>query len=175
MRYTGNLAYKLDYTDSYAKRTERNLQVKTKTRTKPVSKNVSKAGNSNKKVKQLLTRSLCIVILSAAAAFMITQYVRLDALDREARALSKEVETLRSSTSQKIIEMDQGLDLEYIEKKAIDDLNMQRPEKYQQIYVDVKRNDVTAVTANEAESPITLGKEFFAGVVGNIVDYFSIR
>ena len=106
---------------------------------------------------------------------MITKYVQLDSLDREVKALSKEVESMRSVTSQKIKEMDQGLDLEYIEKKATEELNMQRPEKYQQVYVDVKRSDVTDVTAGEAESFGTRAKEVIEGVVSNIIDKFSIR
>lgn len=177
MRYDGNLAYKIDYTeDTYIRKREGTTQVKTKTR-KPVKKKAVSAGKLEKrrKVMQLLVRVCSVVIICASASFMITKYVQLDALDKEAKALASEVETMRSSTSQKIIEMEQGIDLAYIEKQATTKLDMKRPEKYQQIYVDVKRDDVTDVTAREAESIKTRLTEFFDNLKSNIVDYFSIR
>lgn len=175
MYYAGNLAYKMDYADSHLRQGERISQLKTKKKTeqKKVVRKVNEKGRRNSLI--IFRRTIGILMICAAAAFMITKYVQLDALDREVKTLSKEVESMRSVTSQKIKEMDQGLDLEYIEEKAIDDLNMQRPEKYQQIYVDVKRDDVTDVTAGDAESFRTIAGEAVGGFVSNIIDRFSIR
>ena len=177
MRYDGNLAYKLDYTETaYIRKREGAGQVSKQKRNKVKKKAADPQKlKSRRKILQLLLRSICIIMICASAAFMITKYVQLDALDRQAKKLRNEVETMRSSTSQKIIEMEQGIDLAYIEKEATTKFDMKRPEKYQQIYVDVKRDDLTDVTANEAESVKTLFREFLDNLTGNIVDYFSIR
>ena len=62
-----------------------------------------------------------------------------------------------------------------IEKEATTRLGMQRPEKYQTIYVNVKQDDMTEKTAGEVEG-------FGHGIVsvlkkigGNIVQFFSIK
>ena len=177
MRYDGNLAYKTDYTETaYIRKRERVMQVKKQAQKKVRKKAVNPAIiEKRRRIMQLLIRTFCVMIICVSASFMITKYVQLDALDREAKSLRNEVETMRSSTSQKIIEMEQGIDLAYIEAQATGKLNMKRPEKYQQIYVDVKRDDLTGVTAREAESFKTLMKEFFDKVTSNIVDHFSIR
>ena len=138
-------------------------------------KAVIEKNKKRQKVFVLFKRTLCVLAICASASFMITKYVQLDALDKEAKALRTEVENMRSVTSQKIIEMEQGLDLSYIEKQAETKLDMKRPEKYQQIYVDVKRADVAEVTAGEAESFFTVAREFVDNIISNIIDRFSIR
>lgn len=177
MRYD-NLAYNYDYAE-YDYRRERVSEVKKRKRKKGISDKQKQELQMKKeeaaKRLWLLKRTCYVVVLCASASFMITKYVELDAVDKQVKSLSNEVETMRSSTSQKIIEMEQGIDLDYIEKQATTRLNMKRPEKYQQIYVDVKRDDVTEVTAREAEGFKTRVSELIDKIKTNIIDHFSIR
>lgn len=180
MRYDDNLAYDYDYYDDYYYTRERVSKVKnTKKRKKRISEKEKRHTELKREraVKRwgLLKKTVYVIILCASASFMITKYVELDAIDKQVRNLKNEVETMRSSTSQKIIEMEQGIDLDYIEKQATDKLDMKRPEKYQQIYVDVKRDDVTEVTAREAEGFKKRAGELIDSIKRNIVDHFSIR
>ena len=80
-----------------------------------------------------------------------------------------------SATSQMVFDIEQSVDLTKIEKEATTRLGMQRPEKYQTIYVNVKQDDMTEKTAGEVEG-------FGHGIVsvlkkigGNIVQFFSIK
>ena len=75
----------------------------------------------------------------------------------EVEALQKELNQLKEYSSQKAFELDSNLDLEEIEKTAKTKLGMVRPEKYQTVYINIKQDDVTEVTANEVEG---LGRVF---------------
>ncbi len=183
MRYDSNLAYDYDYYNDYD---DYNYQRERVSEVKKTGKRKKRISNEEKLLMQLkrqraakrwslLKKTAYVVVLCASASFMITKYVELDAIDKRVRTLKNEVETMRSSTSQKIIEMEQGIDLDYIEKQATDKLGMKRPEKYQQIYVDVKRDDVTELTAREAEGFTRRMAETIDSIKRNIVDHFSIR
>lgn len=65
--------------------------------------------------------------------------------------LQKELNSLKEYSSQKAFELDKSIDREAIEREAKTRLNMVRPEKYQTVYVNVKQDDVTEVTAKDAE------------------------
>ena len=43
------------------------------------------------------------------------------------------------------------MDLESVEEIAKNKLNMVRPEKYQTVYVNIRQDDVTEVTADQVE------------------------
>lgn len=92
-----------------------------------------------------------ILALSVSAYFMISKNVQLHETNSEISRLEKELSGLESTTSQKIFELEQSVDLDAVEEIATTRLNMQRPEKYQIVYVDVPMEDVTEVTANDVE------------------------
>ena len=92
-----------------------------------------------------------IIALSMAAYFMISKNVQLHETGDEIAKLENELAMLESNASQKIFELEQSVDLNAVEQIATTRLNMQRPEKYQIVYVNVQTDDVTEVTAGNVE------------------------
>lgn len=141
MRYDGNLAYDLEFRDNTArireKVEEQKLQAKTKAKAKLV--------------KTHKTIALCGVVLALCAGFMISRNVAVYEGRNEVEGLQKQLNELKEYSSQKAFELDRSLDLEEIENMAKTKLGMVRPEKYQTVYVNIKQEDVTEVTANEVE------------------------
>lgn len=125
--------------------------------------------------KKTLTRIIYILIIAAAASFMITKFVAVHETKAQITKLEAQLDTMRANTSQKIFEMEQSVDLGNLEQEATNRLGMQRPEKYQMIYVDVKQDDVTEVTAGEVEGLKNNISSFFAKIKKNIVEAFSIK
>lgn len=141
MRYDGNLAYELEFRENTAriqkKVEEQKRQAKTKARAQ--------------RVKLQKNIAICSIILALCAGFMISRNVAVYEGKNEVERLQKELNQLKEYSSQKAFELDRSLDLEEIEKMAKTKLGMVRPEKYQTVYVNIKQDDVTEVTANEVE------------------------
>ena len=149
----GNLAYKLpeQYDEPIKKRKPQKRKEKT-VNTGTVS---NKRNHEQMQYKRTIFRGICVTVLLAVSASQLT--------------------TLESATSQMVFDLEQSVDLTKIEKEATTRLGMQRPEKYQTIYVNVKQDDMTEKTAGEVEG-------FGHGIVsvlkkigGNIVQFFSIK
>ncbi len=92
-----------------------------------------------------------VILLSLSAYFMISKNVQLHETSDKIAELETELAMLESTTSQKIFELEQSVDLNTIEQIASTRLNMQRPEKYQIVYINVPTEDVTEVTAKDTE------------------------
>lgn len=141
MRYDGNLAYDLEFNENSAR-----LQKKVEEHKKQ-AKIVAKA----QRVKTHKAIAICSIVLALCAGFMISRNVAVYEGKNEVEALQKELNQLKEYSSQKAFELDSNLDLEEIERTAITKLGMVRPEKYQTVYINIKQDDVTEVTANEVE------------------------
>ncbi len=141
MRYNGNLAYDWDYYENTAR-----VQNKVEEHKKQ-----TKAKAKAKKAQIHKTVSICAIMIALCAGFMISRNVAVYESRNEVEALQKELNQLKEYSSQKAFELDQNLDLELIEETAKKKLGMTRPEKYQIVYVNIKQDDVTEVTAKEVE------------------------
>lgn len=141
MRYNGNLAYDWEYYENTARvqteATQRRQQTKT--------------DEKEKTAKIHKTVIICVMMLVLCAGFMISRNVAVYESKNEVAELQKELNHLKEYSSQKAFELDQNLDLEFIEETAKNKLGMTRPEKYQIVYVNIKQDDVTEVTAKEVE------------------------
>lgn len=141
MGYNGNLAYDWDYYENTAR-----VQNKVEEHKKQ-----TKAKAKAKKAQLHKTVSICAIMIALCAGFMISRNVAVYESRNEVEALQKELNQLKEYSSQKAFELDQNLDLELIEETAKKKLGMTRPEKYQIVYVNIKQDDVTEVTAKEVE------------------------
>lgn len=141
MRYDGNLAYELEFRENTARLQKKVEEHKRQTKTKARAK----------VVKTQKTIAICSIILALCAGFMISRNVAVYEGKNEVEALQKELNQLKEYSSQKAFELDRSLDLEEIERLAKTNLAMVRPEKYQTVYVNIKQDDVTEITAKEAE------------------------
>ena len=92
-----------------------------------------------------------IILLSMAAYLMISKNVQMHETSDKIKQLQSELSMLESNTSQKMFELEQSVDLNSVEEIASTRLNMQRPEKYQIVYINVPSEDVAKVTADKVE------------------------
>ena len=141
MRYNSNLAYDLQFEDFSAQREQKVEEQKQKSR---------KAARA-KSIKRHKTIACCAFIIAICAGFMISRNVTVYEGQNEVKKLQKELNGLKEYSSQKAFELDQSLNLESVEETAKTRLGMVRPEKYQTVYVNIKQDDVTEVTANKVE------------------------
>lgn len=106
---------------------------------------------------------------------MISKFVAVNETAQQIKSLQKELAALEAQTSQMVFDMEQSVDLAEIEKEATTRLGMQRPEKYQTVYVNVRQNDMTEKTAGEAEGFSSDVLSTLKKFGGNIVQFFSIK
>ena len=148
MKYNGNLAYDLEF-DNYSERIEKKVQKhKQETKTKAKAETI----------KKHRTIAVCAFIFAVCAGFMISRNVTAYESKTQVIKLQKELNALKEYSSQKAFELDSSLDVESVEETAKNKLNMVRPEKYQTVYVNVKQDDVTEITADQVEG--------LSGVIG---------
>ncbi len=116
-----------------------------------------------------------IVVMAISASFMISKFVTVHETQQKIAALEKNLSTIESQTSQQIFDLEQSVDLTEIEREATTRLGMQRPEKYQIIYVNVKQDDVTEMTAGEVEGFKNWLTASLKSIGSYIVELFSIE
>ena len=160
---SGNLAYKLPPEEEYE-----------------LSKERAKAYRIKKKQRKMhkikyIRRIICIVMVAGAATYMISTYVTVSETKSEISDLQAELTQLQSTNSQMMFELEQSVDLANIEKEATERLGMQRPEKYQTIYVDIQQESKTETTSQSVEGVQNRIGKFFETLKENIIERFSIK
>lgn len=118
---------------------------------------------------------VAIAVAALAAGFMISTFVTVHETKSRVRELEAQLAEAEAVTSQKAFDLDHKIDLATIEDEATNRLGMKRPEKYQTVYVNVSRDDVTEKTAGEVENARNKFSEVFKNIVSNIVEFFSIK
>lgn len=116
-----------------------------------------------------------IVVLAFSAGFMISKFVTVHETQQQIAKLQSNLTELESNTGQQIFDLEQSVDLTELEQEAVNRLGMQRPEKYQTIYVNVKRDDMTETTVGEVEGFNNRLKVKLKELGGYIVNMFSIE
>ena len=137
-----NLAYKYD---NYARIKEEDDKIREEKK-KQARKTKLK---EQKKLNIFITAG--IILLSLSPYFMISKNVQVHETADEIKKLQSELAMLESNTSQKMFELEQSVDLNTVEEIASTKLDMQRPEKYQIVYINVPSEDVAKVTADKVE------------------------
>ena len=165
MEYYGNLAYK-DYSPQKTQR-----PISTHKNTKTVKRNHKQMANKMRNLRRICA----ILVLAVSAGFMIFQFVAVHETRQQVEDLKVQLAKEEANTSQKVFDLESSVDLSEIEDEAYTRLGMQRPEKYQTIYINVPRDDVTDATAGDVEGFVNSVKAFFAGIGAHIVEMFSIK
>lgn len=156
----GNLAYKEYYAPTEIKKPKKNINHK---------KQVARAR------KRALNWIAAISVLALSAGYMLCSFVEVHETQRNCAALENDLEEVQAQNSQKSFELEHAIDLGEIERIATTKLGMQRPEKYQMVYVNVHRDDALEMTAKDAKGPIKKMGEHFSALWSNIVEFFSIK
>lgn len=168
MKYNyGNLAYKLPerYEESPVRKKKRRKRVKADRRKR-----------EQMLIRKRVIRRIGIVaVIALSAGFMISQFVAVNETEQKIASLEKQLAAAESVTSQMIFDMEQSVDLAEVEKQATTRLGMQRPEKYQTIYVNVKQDDMTEKTAGDVEGAGNRIISALRKTGSHIVNFFSIK
>lgn len=159
-----NLAYEYEPQTARKKEPQQNKK-------KTVKRNHKQMHSKSKNIR----RMCAIIVLAFSAGFMISKFVTVHETQQKIASLEKTLTAMESATSQQIFDLEQSVDLTEIEREATSRLGMQRPEKYQTIYVNVKRDDVTDMTADEVEGFGNRIKVSLKELGGYIVELFSIK
>ena len=106
---------------------------------------------------------------------MISTFVTVNETRAEVKSLETYLLEMEAITSQKAFDLDHSIDLATIEEEATTRLGMKRPEKYQTVYVNVSREDVTEKTVGEVENAKGRISDTLKAIIGNIVEFFSIK
>lgn len=160
----GNLAYKHDYVREEIPKKQSSKQVERKTKVKV----------NNKNRISYVQKLISVGVLAVSAIFMIMQFVEVNETVAELESVRADYKFEESVTAQKSYELEQSIDLSKIEQEATTRLGMKRPEKYQQIYVDVKKNDVTEKVSGEVEGFENRFVKGINSIINHIVEFFSI-
>ncbi len=163
----GNLAYRLP--ERYEEPIYRRKPQENKVR-------IVKRNREQMLIRGKNIRRICVVIAVAmSAGFMISEFVTVNETHQKVAALQKELDQIESATSQMVFDMEQSVDLAEIERQATTRLGMQRPEKYQTVYVNVRQEDYTESTAGEVEGIGNGIISLIKNIGGHIVRFFSIK
>ena len=81
----------------------------------------------------------------------------------------KELSELQSYTSQKLFELEKNIDLVSVEEAATSRLGMQRPDKKQMVYVNIKQDDVCDLSANKVEGMAARAREAASDLKQNVL------
>lgn len=157
----GNLAYKEYYTPKKPKKPQQNRADNKKQR----------LHNRNKALRYIAV----IAVLSVAAGYMISTFVTVNETKADVARLKNDLADMQAQTSQKSFDLDHAIDLAEVEEIATTRLGMQRPEKYQMVYVNVSREDAVEKTAAETDGASKRFSDAVKAVWSNIVDFFSIK
>ncbi|MEE0944484.1 MAG: hypothetical protein UIM24_03425 [Clostridia bacterium] len=116
-----------------------------------------------------------VVMVILAAVFMIGKNVSEYESELKIKSLQKELAEIESYTSQKLYELEENIDLTAIEEAAKTRLGMQRLNKNQTVYVNVKQDDVCELTAREVEGVKNRVAEAAVDLKQNVIGLFSIK
>lgn len=131
-----------------------------------------KAIESRRKHKTIIAYTL---LVSAAAAFMLSRYVEVYETKLTISDLQRELVEAESITYQKTFELENSVDLSTVEEIATTKLGMQRPEKYQTIYVDVQKEDTTEKTAKDVEGTAKKVRDTVQKIKENFIGIFTFN
>lgn len=111
-----------------------------------------------------------VLIITFLAFILLARYAMITEMSATVSRLAEEYESLSSAVVQKEFKLEQDVDLKKIEDIAVNQLGMQRPEKYQIVYIDLQNSDYTEGAPEESKSGFFA---FLSGGFTQLVEYFN--
>ncbi|MBE7042976.1 MAG: hypothetical protein E7399_05720 [Ruminococcaceae bacterium] len=125
-------------------------------------------------LKKISGRLIGNLLLICVFAFLILfRYSAIVERDHELSVLKQERDAITDENKRLQVEIDSALNLDNVERVAMNELGMGKPEKYQTIYVNIQGDDYVEV-AEEVEESTAEGKQFYATIIqtlGNVLEY----
>ncbi len=144
--YDGTSAYKIEeyynYTDKYEKKNKKSIR--------PHPKRA--LGLNKKKLAALI-----IFVFAVAIGYLYANAVLIESAT-EVSDLTDKLQNAKDTNTQLSFDITSGVDLSDVKKKAETKFGMQRPEDYQNVYVDVVQNDYAEISGKKGETGGILDK-----------------
>ncbi len=137
--YDGTSAYKIEEYNNYNRKVQQKQD--------EYKASVKKRNILN--LKKILV--ITLIVFGVSAAFLWTNALLLQS-SAEVTALTSELDDTKARNTQIAFAISSGTDLVEIEEKAIADFGMQKPEGYQNVYVDVVQSDYTKMAQKPVET-----------------------
>jgi len=106
-------------------------------------------------------KAVCAVILFfGLSLFILLRYAHINEYNQHIGKLKAQLNELHKVNGQLQVELDKKIDLNLIEKEAVERLGMQCPDKSQIVYVQLHRSDFTEIpetTKDEAQGEGVFG------------------
>lgn len=112
---------------------------------------------------------ISIVFFFLLGTFILFRYAQIDKGNREVNALKVEYDKVCSKNAQIKVGLNRNVDLNGIERLAIQDLGMQYPDKNQTVYVEVAKKDFIEIPIEQEKAQGSGG--MFASISGEILRY----
>lgn len=117
-------------------------------------------------------KTICTVLVCFGVAFyIILRYAAITEANSKVESMKKQLTKLESANQQTQVELDRSIDLKKVEEVAENKLGMQRPEKFQTVYVNLQSNDYAEV----AKQPEKVKKQGIFGMmmkrITNVLEY----
>ena len=157
--YYGTSAYKLDEYESYAEESNKRQEERKET-----------AKATGKATYRFATIIVLFVFIAASALVYINVMAIRAATEKE--KLQKQYALLVDDNKQKEMEISRKVDIKVIEKKAVDELGMQKPDNSQIVYVNVKKEN-SEVVVNAAPAEEDSLWDSVKGWFSDVWEYFS--
>lgn len=136
--YDGTSAYKIEEYNDYNRRAQEKQD--------EYQQSVKKRRTLNLKKIFVVT----LIVFGVSVAFLWVNALLLQS-SAKVTSLSSELEDIKARNTQIAFDISSGTDLVEIEEKAIADFGMQKPEGYQNVYVNVVQSDYTKMAQKPVE------------------------
>ncbi len=155
MLYSGTSAYKIDQYYDYANQVQKKQDERKEKSHKQHILNIKKI-------------SVAIAAIFALSISFLYANVVLIETSSQVTDLTRELEDMKVRNTQVSFDIVSDVDYGVVEQKAISEFGMQRPESYQNVYVDVVQNDYVEVAKSKARD---VG--FVEGLITNVQSFLA--
>ena len=162
--YNSSSAHKLDYNYNQIKAEEkRQLHQK---------KNELKVAKTEKRnPAKSLSNFLKVVICFAVAFAIVNGYVKINEANGEVSKLDADLRSIEAKNESLKMKIDKAFDSEQLQKMAVEEYGMVRPEQYQMFYVDMEQEDYAETPGEDVK---TAGNTTVKGVAGSMTGTLNI-
>lgn len=118
-----------------------NVRIKTSPQPKKQPSKAQAVKSQKQQAKARVTSLLSAALLIVAAFFVLYRGVLITETTNNIEKKEKQLSNLIATNERIKMEIEHALDLKTVESAAVDRLGMNRPEKYQTVYVDLNQVD----------------------------------
>lgn len=123
-----------------------------------------------KQLRRQRTKNVLLMLCFFSVAFFtVFRYAQIAELSYANSKLNKEYTAKKDENHQREIEVERVIDIKKIEDVAVNQFGMQRPEKSQIIYLDLKLGDYAEISTPPENSDFVLASFFKS--IGSFMEY----